>query len=401
MAWAAIWMLSCAELPADPRLAEMVERAQVALRDQVYRDALAWADSALALDKSNADAQFIRGRVYFELGQLEESRQAYEAVLKAEPDYPGASHNLGNALFGQSKYQLALRAYRRETGLGTRPNPYHAMGATFEKLSESDSARKAYQIAIAIDSTYVPAMVSLAEHFATRGDVENAVAFAKRAHALRPGDADTELLLGRLLVREGSFEQAVFYLEKGVQHRPWDHGALYALGQANQGLGLEGKARTVLQRADSMRAVVQQIDRLAADVRSYPTSFEHHIRYARALRISGRIDEAINAYLVALALRPHNLDLQNNLGAARMQRGDRSLAVARFRQILAQDSTYVPAWVSLGWHYWLTKNQQAAVDAWAMAARYGPGHPAVLALQSQLRTIADQEKSPIDSSGDR
>ncbi len=391
--WAAVFVLSCGDRPPDPHAAAMVVHAQDALRNRAYNEALAWADSALVLDGRNTDAQFIRGRMFFELGQLEKSQRAYEMVLQNEPDYPGASHNLGNAFFGQSQYRQALRAFRREASSGTRPNPFHAMGATFARLSEPDSARDAYRRAIGMDSTYIPALVGLAEHYEASGEFATALVYAKRAQALRPDHAGGHYLMGRLLARQGEYEAAVSYLEQGTRDFPWDHSILYALGQAYQETGQMEEAVPTLVAADSSRVVAQKIDRLATTVLNYPTNFEQRILYAGELHDAGRLDEAIRAYLIALALRPHNLNLQNNLGAAYMQRGDTALAVARYRRILAQDSTYVIAWLSLGWHYWRTEDRQAAVDAWAAAARHGPAHPAVLSLRSYL-TAAAERRTP-------
>ena len=392
----AVFLSLCAacSIPTDPQADELAKKANDALRGRAYHEALSLVDSALALNRRHLDAQFIRGRLFFELGQMANSQYAYESLIKWAPDYPGAHHNLGNAFFGQRQYHLALAHFRRESAAQPAPNSWHAMGATFEQMALSDSARIAYQKAISIDAEYAPAYASLAELFEREARYEDALAHAERALDLQPDRARYRYLVGLALFRLERFEEAESHLNHAAMARPWDYSALYTLGQTLQRMGRSSEAQQVLTTANDVRAAEQQVERLGTNAREQPTNFQHQLNYANALRNAGRLDEAIDGYLIGLALRPSNLELQNNIATAFMQVGDTAQAMTRYRHILAQDSTFVVTWINIGWHYANTNRMQQAVQSWATAARHGPDHPTVMALKAALQRADSARSSP-------
>lgn len=389
-----VLIAACGAPPPDPQAQYFAMQANKALQARAYHEALSLADSALALDKHQPDAQFIRGRVFFELGQMAESQNAYEILLARTPNYPGAHHNLGNAFFAQKQYLSALAHFRREAAVRPGPNSWHAMGATFEQMALSDSARTAYLQAVAVDENYAPGYASLAELYEQEGRFEDALKHAERAVGLQPGRAHNHYLVGLMLFRLQRFQEAVPHLNQAAASSPWDYSARYTLGQALQRMGRASDAQEVLVGANDVRAAEQQIARLGVNAREQPTNFQHQLNYANALRGASRLDEALNVYLVALALRPHNLELQNNIATAFMQRGDTTEALTRYRRVLAQDSSFVVTWVNLGWHYANTNRMQQAVQAWANAARHGPDHPAIISLKEALQHAENTDNNP-------
>ncbi len=385
-----VFIAACDAPPPDPQAYDFAMRANQALQARAYHEALSMADSALALDQHQADAQFIRGRVYFELGQMAQSQDAYELLLKHTPDYPGAHHNLGNAFLGQQLYHSALAHFRREAAVRAAPNSWHAMGATFEQMALADSARTAYLKAVSIDADYSPGHASLAELYERQGQFANALVHAKRALALQPDRAQNHYLVGLALFRLHRLEEAIPHLNQAVTLQERYYSALYTLGQALQRMGRATEAQEALTEANAMRAADQKIARLGTNAREQPTNFNHQLNYANALRSTGRLDEALNVYLIAQALRPHNLELQNNIATAFMQLGDTSQALTRYRQVLAQDSTFVVTWINLGWHYVNTNRMQQAMQAWTTAEQHGPDHPAIMVLKEHLQRVENQ-----------
>ena len=390
-----LFLCACNEPAEDPRALALAAEADEALRIRDYHTALVLADSSLELGGHLADAQFVRGRVYFELGQMARSQEAYESVLAKQPDYPGAHHNLGNALFGQQKYRAALEHFKLEAVAKRAPRPWHAAAATFVQLAMPDSARAAYQYALRLDSAYAPAHAGLAELSEQEGDFGQALRHAERALALAPDHGQYHYLAGLMLTRLERFEEALALLERAIHLRPWDYSAAYTLGQALQQLGREDKARQWLSQANASRAEQQRIARLGSDARAMPTNFMHQVNYADALRNAGRLSEAVDMYLIALALRPQNPDLRNNLATAYMQQGDTTRALNEYRAVLSRDSTNAVAWLNIGWHLARTNRMRQAVRAWGAAARHHPGHPGVLALRELLqRTDSTRHASP-------
>ncbi len=391
---ALVLVCACAEPAEDPAARQLATRANEALKTRNYHRALVLADSALELDSRQADAQFVRGRTFFELGQMAESQQAYESVLAMQPDYPGAHHNLGNALFGQQKYGAALGHFKLGAVAQRAPEPWHAVAAAFEQLAMPDSARAAYQHILRLDSTYAPAHAGLAELSEQEGQFGYALEHAERALALQTDQGRYLYLAGLMLTRLGRYDEAIGPLERALFVQPWDYSAAYTLGQALQQLGREDEARQLLAQANAARAAQQGIARLESHAHAMPTNFMHQINLADALRDAGRLSRAVDTYLIALALRPRNLDLRNNLATAYMQLGDTARALAEYRYVLSQDSTNTVAWLNLGWHFARSSRMQQAARAWAAAVRHAPDHPAVLALREQLQRADSTEHAP-------
>ena len=369
----------------DSTTTVLLAQANEALHAKAYLTGLALTDSALHGAAGAPATHFIRGRLFFALGRMDAARQAYRHVLALDSTYEGAWHNLGNVAFRQRRYREALAHYRREQALHAAPQPWHGMGGTFWTLGQADSAGWAYRRAIEIDPNYAPAYASLADWYESGGAFAEALENAQRALALDPENLGYQYQVGALLARAGRYEEAVVTLRPVADARPWDYSARFTLGQALQRLGRTVEAQSYLEEAAQIRAAQAEVERLGREARNSPESFNRQLAYAEALRQTGRFPEALDAYHLALSLRPQDLALQNNLATLYLQRGDSAEAVARYRDVLRQDSTFVEAWVNLALHYARARQPQAAQAAFEKAVAANPEHPAVRAIRQQMQ----------------
>lgn len=376
-----------ADPPARPPLeagaARLVARAQAALEAGAFATGLTLADSAIARAPGAPEPYFVRGRLRYELGRLDEARADYERVLRLAPDYEGAWHNLGNVAFRRRWFREAVRAYRREAETHPAARPWHGLGGAYETLGRADSARLAYERALTLDPGYAPAHAALADWYLREGDDAQALSHARAALDAAPGDPAARARLGMLLVRTGDPAGAVPLLRAAVDARPWDYGAWFNLGRGLQALG-DPSAPAVLARADSVRAEQAAVERLRREARTSPDNLAKQVELADALRRSGRLDKALQTYHVALSLRPGNLPLLNNLGTLYLQRGDTTEALARYRDVLRQDSTYAETWLNLALHYARTGHRKAAEDALRKAFDYGRDNPVVQRFRRRM-----------------
>ena len=366
-------LCACERSDTDPQALILVEQAWQTLQDQDYHEALALADSAAVLDDRLAEAQFVRGRILFDLNQFNASESAYKVVLQLNPSYPGAHHNLGNALFGQGQYREAILHFRREAA----PNSWHAAGAAHVRLGQPDSALAAFLQVTAMDSTYRPVHKSLAELYEQLGQYERALEHA--------GIAGDRYLTGLMLFHLNRHDDAAKELENVIATDSSHHSAFYALGQVQLRRGEVNEAEELLGQAASLREQEQRIAAAATAARENPSSFSHQMAHAAMLLETGRLTDTIDAWLIALALQPASLDLQSNIGTAYMQLGDTTRAVDRYLRVLSVDSTHATTLVNMGWHYFRTDRRQEAVQVWARAARLHPTHPAIKTLKETLQ----------------
>ncbi|NND73218.1 MAG: tetratricopeptide repeat protein [Rhodothermales bacterium] len=363
--------------PLNPGQIRQFELAQLAYSARDYAGALALTDSLARSGSPGADVHFLRGRIFFDIHEYDKSIESYEKVVDIETEYAGVHHNLGNAFFQKRQYRQAQENYEEEIQNHPAALPWHALGGVYEALGVADSARMAYDRAIQIDSTYIPAYASMADWFEREGMFEEGLEYAERALAMDRENAHLLFTVGRLRQTLGDSEAAGRVLTKAIEKEPWNYGAMFQLAQAFQALGESDDASRLLQTADRIRNEQSAIDLLANSARSQPESFEKQIAYANALRKSRRLEEAVSAYLIAANLRPGNLSLQNNIATLLLELGHPEQALSRYEQIIRADSTFGETWLNLAAYYSRLGDDVNAKRAWDKAVQYAPDHPVV------------------------
>ena len=371
--------------PSSWTTTHLVRSAQRALDLRDYVQGLAFADSAIAQAPLAPDGHFVQGLIFFEWGRMDEALASWHEVQRMQPDYPGLAHNLGNVAFQQRRYRDALVLYTRETGQSGDPDPWHALGTTYEVLGRASEARDAYMRAVAVDSGYAPAYAALADWHEREGEVRAALAHARDALALDSVHVAYRYRVGALLHRTGEPAAAIPHLRAVLDAQPWNYRAAFSLGQSLRDMGRKDEAEAVLARAVRLQAEQQDVERHGREARTRSESVRAQWAYADALRRTGRLAEALHAYHVALGLRPEDLTLQTNVATLHAQAGRYDEAEAWFYRILQADSTHAEAWVNLGLLYLSTGRRARADTAWHRAFRYGEGNPAVEAFRERFQ----------------
>ena len=358
----------------DAKTQAFLIEAEAALKGHLFGRALAYTDSAEARVPEGADVHFLRGRIYSEMARFGPADSAYERALALRPDYEGAWNNLGNNAVRQQEYRKGIALYHKELAREPAPVPWRGIGRAYVELGRVDSARQAFEHALAVDSSYALAHQDLARLYEDEGAFERALHHARRALELDPENHSTRYLVGSLLVQAGQAEAALPYLEAVAEAWPWHHASHYNLGQALVQLGREDEAKAYLDRAEALRALQAKIAQRETGVRSFPEDPYAHAALASALRRAGRYNDAMHAYKVALFLKPDETDFQNNVAILHLLRGDNDEAIRWFENVLEQDSTLVDVWMNLGVVYAKSGRAAEARRAWETALRQEPGH---------------------------
>lgn len=374
---------------ASRKVGAFLVEAQQALHQGAYGAALVLADSAERYAPELADVPFLRGRIFTELRRYAEAEEAYRRVLELDPGYRGTWFNLGNNAFRQGQFREALERYRQEQERYPTPSLLLQIGRAHAQLGEVERAREAYEQVLAADATptateQAAAYVRLSQLRGEEGAFEVALRYAHRALELAPDDLDYQYLTGYFSFRAGQLEEAVELLKGVAEQRPWHYEAHYNLGQALLRLARREEAQQYLARAGSIEVLQSEIEQARARAESNPKALGAWVALGDVLRRAGRHEEAADAYKAALYLAPRDLVLQNNVANLALVRGDTTEAVARYRTILQQDSTFVSGWLNLGVTYALSGRVEQARHAWQQALRYAPGHPAAKAYLARL-----------------
>lgn len=369
---------------ADPKAVEFLLNAQQAYEAGYYNGALFLADSAARYAPELADITFLRGRILTTMLQYEPAQAAYKETLALDPEYPGVYLNLGNSAYMRGELREALALYRKEQGAVGTPVYLTQLGRVYADLGVADSARWAYEQAIGADSTNPTAYMRLGQVYEDAGAFDEALRYSRKGLALHPDNLNYVYVVGVQLLRSGDLEGAVDRLTKAVEGMPWHYAAHYNLGQAHTGLGQAEQGARYLARADTLLEQGKEVTKWKNLIGTNSHEPMLWVNYGNALRLAGRVDEAIEALTVAYSLQPQWLELQNNIANLLLARGDTTAALDRYEMLLQIDPTQPDIWLNLGTVYALAGNYDEARAAWQTALQHDPDHAEAKQYLEQL-----------------
>lgn len=358
----------------DPTTERMLYQSTQALQSHAFVQALALVDSAEARAPGLADVPFLRGRIYAELVRLKEAEAEYRKALALRPNYPGAWNNLGNTAFRDQRYSEAIQLYHRELAANPDPRPWRGIARAYVELGKTDSARFAFERALALDETYAEAHFGQALLLDDLGDAEGALKAAREALSYDPDNLEYQYHVGAYLVKLGRPGEALALLESVAEAWPWHQGTHYNLAQALMRLGRTDEAEAMQERAEQLRDLQAQISHLENTARVQHRDPFAHAALGSMLRRVGRYNDAMHAYMVSLYLDPSNLEVYNNVAVLHLLRQDTTAAIHAFEQIVQVDATNPHAWLNLGSLYALSDQLDGAKYAWEKVLEYDPGN---------------------------
>ncbi len=148
----------------DPtHLKSMLNSTRVLLERGTGDRALERIDAAVAMAPQSAEALRLRGRALAQLGRDDEAVEAYQRAAALDEHDVWAMNNLGLLYIHLGRYHEALPPLARATELRPRsPVFQNNLGQALERLGHAVQAKKAYESALAADSTSGKARTALA-----------------------------------------------------------------------------------------------------------------------------------------------------------------------------------------------------------------------------------------------
>jgi tetratricopeptide (TPR) repeat protein len=182
------------------------------------------------------------------------------------------------------------------------------LGEAYEKQGTPDKAAAAFEQVVKLNPKLASATTKLAQLYS--GPLQNrekALAYAKKARELTPGDPQVTNILGKVACQSGNFAWSYSLFQEVARQRENDPSVLHDLAWAAYGLGKVDEARGLMQKALAASASFPE----AADARRFlsltelaenPTTLvaaENEVRkelqtdrdYLPALMAQGGLDE--------------------------------------------------------------------------------------------------------------
>lgn len=219
---------------------------------------------SIVLDPKSAHAYNNLGNILKATGRLKEAQSAFEKAIDIIPTHAEAHNNLGNLLRDTGKSQSALHLLKRAIKL--KPNyaeAYNNLGLTFLKLLDPLSAEDKFNTAIKLQSNYADPYNNLGIIRLENNRPSEAIKFFKLAIERKPNFPEAYNNLG----------QAFFEVKK------YEH----AMNSFNHAIELNNRYSEALNNK------------------------------ANLLKIRGRLDAALEHYLLGMKVHPISETLLENL----------------------------------------------------------------------------------------
>jgi tetratricopeptide (TPR) repeat protein len=209
-------------LEKDPNLVEpRINLANIYFYQNNWNDdAMVQLDTAVRLDPQNAEAHFLRGKIFRNDGWPEKAAKDYLLALEAEPQNPGFHYHLGALYHANQLYEEAINEYKLAIAYDTNliksrfePAPYglqarFMLARLYRQTQRIDEAIDELDKVIAIDENYQDAKNDLidlldlkAQSLARGGDTRDyswTLEFYERIVQLDPERSDAWVEIGKI-----------------------------------------------------------------------------------------------------------------------------------------------------------------------------------------------------------
>jgi superkiller protein 3 len=210
-----------------------------------------------------------------------------------------------------------------------------------------------------VDPGYTPALVALVKIQERKGDLDAALAGAKKVAADAPQSFEAQMQLGRILLRKNDFDGAVAALEKAGQLSP-------GLAEAHARLGT---AYQYVRKTPEALAEYKKAVELA------PSNLEYRTTLGLLLGITGQYEQGA-AELKKVIASPGYQDEAAYVNLGWIYRNTKppqtQEAVAAYKKALEIDPKSVQAALGLGWAYSYSKSYDEAISAFQKAMQIDP-----------------------------
>jgi tetratricopeptide (TPR) repeat protein len=321
-------------------------------------------------------------------------RARYDALGQAIGDsrVPGAERarrygDLGHVLMAATFFEEAILCYRHAEAL--QPDearwPYFRAHASLRK-GDQGAAAQAFERALSLQPTYVPAMVWLGDTYMDLGRTEAAQATFANALAQQPDSAAAQFGAGRAALARRAYAEAVRHMEQALRIAPQASAVHYPLAMAYRGTGERGKAEALLQKRgtaapDLPDPLMQQAEVMLDSAVSYEGLGMQALR---------RQDwtGAKQAFERGLEVAPQDASLRYWMATAMIASGDAAGAEREFRALLRAQPDFAKAHFSLGAILDQRGQKNDALREYEAAVRDAPNMPeARLRLADTLRAM--------------
>ncbi|NMC20465.1 MAG: tetratricopeptide repeat protein [Thermogutta sp.] len=343
------------ELPADTAA---IPRSAAAVREEMHR----LADWLRRRFPDAADAGIIAGRLEYHLGEMDAAEDAFQSVLRLDPDNAHAHHGLALIDVARSRFEQAVPHFRR---------------------------------VIALSPGAIGPMLELADALIRMGRIDEAVDLLEKDFPSEVESVWRAQMLGQCYLRRGDLRRARMMYELALILEPDDPVALAGLATVFSRLQDHQQTAKFTERLRKVREREREAAQQTRKVHDDTASFAHKL--AEAYTMAGRLCAVHGEGRVAerllhraLALRPDNWEAHRDLAELYLKRTDRLNDAIAHAEAAAAASPSAATSFLLARSYRAAGRSKEALDAVRRALAFGERRPEAMALYRQLTEDREQ-----------
>ncbi len=290
--------------------------------DQAVKDAIQTAREAKKRDASNALPFYTLGKINSDLNQVDNAIAELRQAKSLDPKNYLYTYELGKVYLKARDYEKARQAFDATVTL--KPdfeNAWYNMGLCNQYLKDSNKALDAYRKALLIKPDFGLALIASGRIYSTLGQKAAAVDAFKKAVQADPANAQALRELGAEYAQTGDNAQAEGLFQKALSLSD-DAATNYSLATVKLKLDKGGEAFAFADKA----------------ARLSPSTALYQYTLGLASEKSGKVDNAIDAYLKASQLDRRYVEPRVSLGGLYLASGYTDKAIGFLEEAVAIDS---------------------------------------------------------------
>ena len=290
----------------DQHVGAMMSLARLAEQAGKPDEALKWLERAREKAPDSVEAGLVLAQYHLRHGDAAKALIVARDVANRSPDHPAVLETLGQAQLANGQASNAMASFRRLVDNNPKEvQAYYLLALAQAKAEDNKAAIATLGKALDVQPDHVPSLVALAGLKLAGGQTKEATDLARR---LQKRDADAAVgyeLEGRILFKEGKFEEAATLFDKSYKKSPSAEVAVNYY-QARRNLG----------RPDAAELMTRWL-------KDHPDDTAMAMRVAMVYQSEKRNKEAITYYERVVKKQPENAVALNNLAWIYHEEGDK------------------------------------------------------------------------------
>jgi tetratricopeptide (TPR) repeat protein len=324
-----------------------------------------------------SDAElFARAVAAHQTGDFEAALEAYQSVLKAQPDHVQALSNIGAVHARLGQHDKAIEYYRKALEIDGFNLPIRFnLGLAYYRAAQLPDTVAELTRVVAAQPENRNATLLLADCYLRMERHKEVIALLSPLEEKSAGDRAVNYLLGTALIRENQIERGQALIDRILRdgdsaeaHLMLGHARMMgrdyrgALEEFHKAVELNPRlpsanayyGRALMATGDTAGAVAAYQQELEIDA----NNFDAHLYLGVLLKKDRRFDEALGHLERALHIRPGSPRVRYQIGSLHVSTGKTEEALAVLGPLVAEYPKFVEARVSLATVYYRLKRKE-------------------------------------------